>query len=207
VPTCAPNKEEEMKHLKMLGLAAVAAMALTAFLGAGSASATVLCKTATNPCSETWPLGTPFDFSLEGTGVWEDPFNIKFQECTSATFRTQPTSKIGAAIGMKVETIHWGNPESTCSRETLVLILGEMKVEWISGTTNGTLKDTGTRWTVGECTYGFTEANTLGTIKGGKPATIEINATVLPITGSCTVKYRWTAKFVISPSPLYIESM
>jgi hypothetical protein len=31
---------------QMLGLAAVAAMALMAFLGAGSASATVLCKQA-----------------------------------------------------------------------------------------------------------------------------------------------------------------
>jgi hypothetical protein len=107
---------------------------------------------------------------------------------------------------MKVETIHWGNPESTCTRETLVLVLGEMNVEWISGTSNGTLKDTGSRWTVGACTYGFTEGNLLGTIKGGSPATIEINATVLPITGSCTVKYRWTAKFAISPSPLYIEN-
>lgn len=196
-----------MKHLKMLGFAAVAAFALSASLAAGSASATVLCKTATSPCTETWPLGTKLDFGLEGTGVWEDPFNIKFQECTSATFRTQSTNTVGASINMKVETIHWGNPESTCTRETLVLVLGEMKVEWISGTANGTLKDTGSRWTVGECTYGFTEGNLLGTIKGGKPATIEINATVLPITGSCTVKYRWTAKFGISPSPLYIENL
>jgi hypothetical protein len=39
-----------MKRLKALGLAAVAAMALTAFLGAGSASATVLCTTTTTPC-------------------------------------------------------------------------------------------------------------------------------------------------------------
>lgn len=195
-----------MKYLKMFGLAVVMATAFVAFSGAGSASATTLCKTATSPCTSTWSQGTQFDFSLEGTGVWEDPFNIKFQECTSATFRTLSTSTIAASIGMKVETIHWGNPESTCTRETLVLVLGEMNVEWISGTSNGTLKDTGSRWTVGACTYGFTEGNLLGTIKGGSPATIEINATVLPITGSCTVKYRWTAKFAISPSPLYIEN-
>jgi hypothetical protein len=45
VPKSAGEGEERMK-LQMLGLAAVAAMALMAFLGAGSASATVLCKQA-----------------------------------------------------------------------------------------------------------------------------------------------------------------
>jgi hypothetical protein len=195
-----------MKHLKMLGLAVVVAVGLNAFLGAGSASATtILCKTATSPCTEDWPVGTRFDFSLEGIGVWEDPFKIKFQECTSATFRAVNTNTAGAAVSMAVETVHWGNPESTCTRSTLVLALGEMKVEWTSGT-NGTLKDVGTRWTVGECTYGFSEWTTLGTIKGGSPATVEINTTVPPVSGSCAVKYHWTAKFVISPSPLYIES-
>jgi len=39
-----------MKYVKMLRLAVVAT-ALMAFVGAGSASATVLCKTNTNPCS------------------------------------------------------------------------------------------------------------------------------------------------------------
>jgi hypothetical protein len=34
-----------MKYLKMLGLAAIAAMGLMAFLGASTASATVLCET------------------------------------------------------------------------------------------------------------------------------------------------------------------
>jgi hypothetical protein len=196
-----------MKHLKMFGLAVVAAMVLTAFLGAGSASGTTLCKTATSPCSEFWLLGTKFDFSLQGTGLWEDPFKIKFQECTSATFRAVNTNTVGASVGMKVETVHWGNPESTCTRTTEVLALGEMKVEWISGTANGTLKDIGTQWTVGECTYGFPEWTTLGTIKGGSSPTVEIETTVPPIKGSCTTKYKWTAKFGIFPNPLYIESM
>jgi hypothetical protein len=196
-----------MKHLKMLGLAAMIAVGLAAFFAAGPASATVLCKTATNPCTEKWPIAQ-FDFSLQGTGVWEDPFEIKFQECTSATFTTQSTSEFGASISMAVPRVYWGNPESTCTRTTDVLTKGEMYVEWIEGTANGTLKDTGTSWTVGECTYGFMEKNLLGTIKGGKPATLEINATVLPLTGGCTLKYRWTAKFGISnglSSSLYIE--
>jgi hypothetical protein len=40
-----------MKYVKTLGLAAVAAMALMAFFGASSASAAVLCKTNTDPCT------------------------------------------------------------------------------------------------------------------------------------------------------------
>jgi hypothetical protein len=41
-----------MKYVKMLGLAAVAAIAAMAFVGAGSASATTLCKVNTSPCPE-----------------------------------------------------------------------------------------------------------------------------------------------------------
>lgn len=39
-----------MKQVKMLGLAAVAALGLMAIVGAGSASATELCSSNTNPC-------------------------------------------------------------------------------------------------------------------------------------------------------------
>jgi hypothetical protein len=94
-----------MNHLKMLGLAVVVAVCLAVF-AAGPASATVLCKTATSPCSEKWKPGTLFDFSLQGTGVWEDPFEIKFQECTSATFTTQSTNEFAASISMAVSTVH-----------------------------------------------------------------------------------------------------
>ena len=39
-----------MKQLKLLGLALVAGIALTASLGAGTAAATELCKSASTPC-------------------------------------------------------------------------------------------------------------------------------------------------------------
>jgi len=41
-----------VRYVKILGLAAVAAMAIMAFAGAGSASATVLCKENASPCPE-----------------------------------------------------------------------------------------------------------------------------------------------------------
>ncbi len=52
-----------MKYVKMFGLAAVAAIAAMAFVGAGSASATTLCKVNTNPCPEAsrYPTHTTFE--------------------------------------------------------------------------------------------------------------------------------------------------
>ena len=50
-----------MRPLKMLGLAAIAAVAAMAFVGVGTASAvekTVLCKNATHPCTEVYPAET-----------------------------------------------------------------------------------------------------------------------------------------------------
>ena len=46
-----------MRYMKMLDLAAAAAMALIALLGTGSASATVLCSEYVTPCPQVKPLG------------------------------------------------------------------------------------------------------------------------------------------------------
>jgi len=200
-----------MKHLKMLGAVALAALALIAFLGTGSASATVLCKTATNPCLEKWPAGTQLDLGLEGKGVWEDSiFGTIFQECTSSTIKGKVTTGGSAFETVKapLEGVYWGNPESTCTREgDLLLRWGEFEIHSIAGTNNGTLTDITTQWTIAgtNCVYGFTSGTDVGTIKGGNPATLEINVIVPPLSGTCTTKYRWTAKYTFAPSPLYIE--
>jgi len=51
-----------MKFIKVCGLAVFAAMALTAWLGVGSASAATMCKVNQTPCPEAsrWPSGTKF---------------------------------------------------------------------------------------------------------------------------------------------------
>lgn len=197
-----------MKHMKILGLAVVAATALMTFLGAGPASATVLCKTASSPCPETYPVGTYFYSSLEGTGVWEESSGTIFQKCTSATIKTVNTNKGGSgqSVKMAILSAYWGNPESTCTKTTDFLKWGELEIHWISGTENGTVTDVGTEWTVGSCVYGFNKLTDLGTIKGGNPARLELNALVPPISGPCFTSYRWTATFTIWPQPLYVVS-
>jgi hypothetical protein len=56
-----------VKYSKILGLAVVVALALMAFVGASSASATVLCKVSTSPCpeGEKYESGTV----IEGTAT------------------------------------------------------------------------------------------------------------------------------------------
>src|SRR5690242_744555 len=83
----AENEGEDMKHLAKLGLAAVAAAALMAFLGAGTASATVLCKNNLNTetCSEKYPVGTVGVASLTGSGVMETLSGTVVNTCTSST--------------------------------------------------------------------------------------------------------------------------
>jgi hypothetical protein len=45
-----------MKHVNIFGLATLVAVALMALVGTGTASATVLCSTAANPCGAQFDL-------------------------------------------------------------------------------------------------------------------------------------------------------
>jgi hypothetical protein len=209
-----------MKYLKMLGLAAVAAMALTAFLGASSASATVLCKTSlTTGCHAAgwaYPSGTTIDASVEsGTkATLETLGGLIRDECSESTVKgsTTTTGSSSETIKGTVETanLSFGG----CTATTDVLEGGELEVHWIAGTDNGTLTAKKFQVTVvigGEsCIYGTgTTGTDLGTVTGGSMATIDVSATVTKQAGSganCTSTSNWTAKYTVtSPEPLTIS--
>jgi len=79
----------------MLGLVAVAAMALTAMLGVGSASATTkLCKTTTNPCTEPYGTGTVIEASSTKALLTNSISNIS---CTGSAIKGKTTSAGGGA--------------------------------------------------------------------------------------------------------------
>jgi hypothetical protein len=193
-----------MKHMKMLGFAAVAAMVLTAFLGAGSASATVLCKTASNPCpaESRYPAGTALDASLTaGTSVIWEAASTPTDTCSGSTFTAKSTSAGSAfqTVLLKVESLIFSNCVATAD----VLTLGELEVHWITGTHNGTLTARGWSGTAANCTWNYTEWTHVGTIKGGNPATIEIS---MPIAPLCAFVTRMTASYTVTaPKPLYVE--
>jgi hypothetical protein len=198
-----------MKYLKMLGLAAIAAAALTALVGAGAASATVLCKNNLNTekCSEPYAVGTKGTASLvaETNAVIEEvgPEGEALDVCQGST-ATETLQNAGSAtttVTGKVEAsgITW----SKCTFTTKTISGGETELHWIAGTDNGTLTAKGFEVTIntiffGSCTYGLgSTMKDWGNIVGGAPGSFTVNAIVSKISGgvSCPTEARVTGKY------------
>ncbi|MGN6275753.1 MAG: hypothetical protein ACTHNP_07465 [Solirubrobacterales bacterium] len=160
-----------MKYTKMLGLAAVAATALMALFGTGSASATVLCKEYKTPCPKGQALGagTTIDMSLKtgksvtisGTGI-----NVT---CTTSTIKGTTTNEGSEKEAVKgtVEALTY----EKCTGATIkVLKDGSFEAQYISPeNTNNTrahLISVGAELTVDEmgisCEYGTVAGKTMG---------------------------------------------
>jgi hypothetical protein len=207
-----------MKYAKMLGLAVVAAAALTAFVGAGTASAKegVLCSTTSNPCNSKWAVGTVLDFSLKsGTSVkmTNKANGETLDTCkgTGTTIKGKLTANpaaSGTATGEITELL-W--KECTFPTTTVAGFAGKLTVERIAGTSNGTVRaDAETRFTFnsvlfGSCVYGFKSGAHLGVITEGTaatPATFKTeNAELERLTGSqavCPEKQQLTAEYVLT---------
>ena len=209
-----------MKYVKMLGLAAIAAAALMAFVGASTASATVLCKTpgtgtptgTTCPASWAYPAGTKI--TAENSGVVKLDTTFKTVECNKSTLSGE-TSNEGSAT----ETVT--GPEAgasltftECNCTVNVLKPGTLETHWISGSHNGTLTGNNSEVTVScstifgnvHCIY-VTENDDLGELTGGAPAIFHSKATISrkPTNGLCSEESTWTATYTItSPNPLYV---
>lgn len=122
-----------MRLLKMLGLAMVAAAAVTAFVGAGTASAT-LCKVNESPCKSTneWPAGTELavkssDAKLTGSIA---------TDCESlAVLKHEGINAKGELFG-KVISLTWSNCTNGCKATTTTLGTFDDKA---TGGGNGTI--------------------------------------------------------------------
>ena len=208
-----------MKCLKALGLAAIAAMTLTAFPGASSASATVLCKTATtSDCASSgwdYPTGTALDASLKkGTKAVLNASGI-IDECSESTVRGSTANTGGATETVRgavtVANLTWGG----CTAEKTETVKGgELEIHWIPGTDNGTVTAREIQVTVKtagiSCTYGAGTGIDLGTLAGGNPAVLSISTNVFPSGGLFCPKEQkevtWTAEYVVtSPTPLFVS--
>ena len=161
-----------MKYLKMLGLAAVAAAALMAFVGAGTASANgILCSTLTNPCTSPWPVGTVLDFSLKpGTSAnLTTTEGTTIDTCTGSTVQGELTQNSAKVATGKNTAITWTN----CTSPTTTTKLGKLKITNVPGTYNGTvIADELIEVTIepaffGHCLYGVEPGTVLGTVNEG----------------------------------------
>lgn len=201
-----------MKHVKMLGLAAIAAAALMAFVGASTASATVLCKngTTTTTCSE--PYGEVTIEAEQSKAIKLDT-TFKTVECKKSTLKGPASAGSSTTtVSGPVESLTWG--ECNCTVTTLKG--GTLEVHSIAGTDNGTLTSNGAEVTVScstifgnvHCIY-VTENDDMGTLVGGANASFENTVSVrrLSTSGLCSEEANWTAGYKITaPSPLFVSA-
>jgi hypothetical protein len=193
-----------MKFLKILGLAAIAAMALTAFLGAGTASASNLriFGHATN-----LGVGTEIEATLESgnSATLEDAFGFTATTCAGSEVygtieRTTPVGQPKGKLGILTFT---SCPEKHAVK---VLAAGELEIRNLTGTTNGTVFSSGARVSVfntllNQTCIANTGAGTdIGTLTGatsttGK-ATMDING-LIPLEGCSASNARWTGKYEV----------
>ena len=202
-----------MKYLKMLGFAVVAAMALTAFLGAGSASAQTLYKYTTPSASDSIAVGTELVFSLgAGTSaLLKDTSGGVNDTCTGSEMKgkvgTNTTTDAGGAISTLTFT--------GCSHTTDVLANGELEIKNIAGTTNGTVVSKGARVTFKSTIFGIScvantgAGTTIGTLTGAKSATAQATMDIngLIVLEICGGDVTWTGSYeVTSPLGLTVDS-
>jgi hypothetical protein len=203
-----------MKYVKMLGIAVGVAAVLMALGGAGTASATVLCKNneSTSSCNENYPSGTEFKSSLSTGTKTILKTEFKTVECSKSTVsgKTETGGSATETVKGPLEALTF----EECNCEVKVLKKGTLEIHWISGGTNGTVTETGAEVTVNcstifgnvHCIY-VTENTDLGTLTGGNPASLDVNASIPRLTTNalCTPTATWEASYeVTAPKPLYV---
>ncbi|MGN6816508.1 MAG: hypothetical protein ACTHK3_10560 [Solirubrobacterales bacterium] len=192
-----------MKYLKMLGLAAVAAMAVMAFFGASSASATVLCTTTTAPCGTGWHVDKTVGTAIGSTSLHSTGGALE-ATCTESS-STAEKSTTGSSTTTPVGTVAkagltWGG----CNQITETLEGGELEIHQIAGTHNGTVTAKGFKVTVVigglSCTFGAGTGIHLGVLTGGDPAILHANAVVNKVAGGflCPADSVWEATYQIT---------
>lgn len=119
--------------LKMFPIAVVAALMALA-MTAGTASATVLCKNESSPCTEKYGAGTELKLSLVGTWVLHP--SIGTIECGESTLESKIENAGGSEtpVSGSITTLTFGKCNATVS----VLKKGKLIHHAIKGTKNST---------------------------------------------------------------------
>ncbi|HEX5594125.1 MAG TPA: hypothetical protein VFX35_12355 [Solirubrobacterales bacterium] len=196
-----------MKHLKMLGLAAMAIASVMAF-SAASASATELYSGAT-----TLPSGTTLTSSLSGTASLTTTSGTVLDTCTGGGVTGKTTTagggeKVNVVGSVEKAGVTW----SGCTKTTDTLEGGTLEIAWKEGK-NGTVTGKGFKVTVemvaefgGTCSYTLgTVGTNLGELKGvtgeKEHATLAINAIVNGASGNsflCPADTKWVANYTVT---------
>lgn len=196
--------------VKRYVFAIFAVTAALAFIGAGAASATVLCNEAATECA-SYEKGAVVDASLTETTTFSTTGGTVLDECTFGMVegRTSNAGGTSETVNEAIAELPW----ESCTNTTDTTNKGELEIHWISGTNNGTVTGKNVSVTLntafGSCTYGTGTALDLGTLTGGSPATIDVNTILAKQAGgfACPSEVKWSAHYkAASPEPLYVGS-
>jgi len=202
-----------MKYVKMLGLTAMAAMAVMAFVGAGTASATELYKGA-----ETVKSGTTIDASLTGSATLTTTDGTVLDTCKAGTVKgkiTNAGSSTSTVTG-SIEELHW----TECTEPTVTLNKGGLEVHHIGGLDGsvtaipnphtGLLSEVTVNTTIfGSCVFTIANGTSIGTLTGSTTgnATFDINAVATRKSGLCPVSAKWVGTYLVTePKPLHVTA-
>lgn len=202
-----------MKYLKMLGLAAIAAGALMAFAGAGTASATELTCSSGVMCAAKTAIHAELENGVTNPATLHPPIgDIKCEESTVAGETTNTGSSTETVDGpISILTF------KKCNAEVNVLKAGELIVHTTETKDNndGTLTSTGAEVTVTfsgfHCIFG-TSATSIGWLTGSSTtkatATLDIKAEIPRIGGRsgafCGSKAEWTGSYSVD-TPMFLD--
>jgi len=208
-----------MKQLKMLGLAAVAALGLMAMTGAGTASATELCSTNTSPCTGTvYTSGTAVAAQLRALTVstLTNPISNVIAQRSTFAGKTTSTGAKGSPVTGVIETLTFTEIKTasgvTCTVKTLNLPYKTSIAATGNGNGTLTISSGGTGdpgigvecGTLINCT--FSTASAVLEVTGGNPAIAKANGIGLAPKGlTCPLEAHWDAEYeVTAPKPLFI---
>lgn len=203
-----------MRYLKIGGALVLAVLALTALVGAGSASATVLCNnnTSTEACSGTYGK-VKIGMKLVKNGLfviaWES--GTVMTECAISSTKDVITEPGGAKLRVAFPVELAGYTYKECSRPTEPITGGTYEIEYIDKTDNGRLLVSEFQVRVetifGPCTWISGKEAEVGTIVGGTPATVVFNNVPLtkksggPLCGNVVMRGTYE---LTEPKPLYV---
>lgn len=207
-----------MRPIKMLGLAAIVALAATALLEVGSATAsTIVCTegATTSPC----PAGTaPYTGLITGSSVGKGIFtySVMTVECGKSQLMGEITNAGSATENAKgkITELTWAECSSSLCGATTI---AASNLPWgfeieATGENSGVLTISNATYKLVECgnTCEF-EAEKAGlAMTGGKEATLAASEVLwTQIGGStfCLDFRRWTAKYSLEPKHLLLHQL
>jgi hypothetical protein len=195
-----------MKYLRTLVLAAIAAAALTALVGVGSATAITLCENnQATGCTSHVNSGGTIDFSAEDSIKTAGPFGIVLKTCTEGTIQVK-TSNTGAddtstAVTGTITSWTYGK----CTHPVTVGAGGTISITASGTAGNGSVTSNGLTMSIHElpnivgnpstCSY-VTSNTPIGTLTASATSTtLDLAATVTSETENCPSE-TWSGHYV-----------